>query len=92
MLGHLFFQNGFLSSFALAEPPLSDRSSDVVAVACSASSSPSSFSSRSGLAYNGETSSGSLPEACERAVRDERPDFWEAGRELARVESPQAVP
>lgn len=90
MLGHLFFQNGFLSSVLLEDPLLlSDRSSDVEAVACSSSSSSFSFSSD--LASNGEASDGGL-EICEAAVPEERPDFCEAGRELVRVESPQAPP
>jgi hypothetical protein len=82
MLGHLFFQNGFLS--LEVEPGLCDRSSDVVAGVCSSSSSLSLLSP---LARSGVTSDVRL-ERCERADRVERVDFWEAGRELGvRVEA-----
>lgn len=82
MLGHRFFHSGTLS---LPEEPLKVRSSDRVAgVRCSSSGRSSSF--RSSCASSGVCSV-VLLECCDRADREERVDFCEAGRELGvRVE------
>jgi hypothetical protein len=81
MLGHLFFQKGVLP---LALDPLSERSNEVVARVCGSSSRPSSL--LSSRASSGVCSV-DLFECCDSAVRDERVDFCEAGRELGvRVE------
>jgi len=83
MLGHRFFHSGIFLS--LPDEPLSDRNSDVVAGVRS-SSSGWSLSLLSSCDSSGVCSE-VLLDCFERADRDERADFWEAGRELGvRVE------
>lgn len=78
-LGHRFFQKGVLPPSL--EPPIKERNSEVVAVACSSSSLSSPWALRSSLDKRGVTSL-AVFEGCERVDREDRADFWEAGREV----------
>lgn len=77
MLGHLFFHNEDL----LSPDPSNDWSNELDAGVCDPSSASSPASLLSSLTSNGVSSVVRL-DGCERRDRDDRRDFWEAGREL----------